>query len=56
MVSVVDTMPNNPIFITYILIPLIRLAGGMAGLQNMMKQFQQGAGGKMGNMFGGGGE
>ncbi|ESO87711.1 hypothetical protein LOTGIDRAFT_127402 [Lottia gigantea] len=25
--------------------------GGMQGLQSMMKQFQQGAGGKMGNMF-----
>lgn len=25
--------------------------GGMQGLQNMMRQFQQGAGGKMGNMF-----
>ena len=27
--------------------------GGMSGLQNMMRQFQSGAGGKMGNMFGG---
>lgn len=26
--------------------------GGMAGLQNMMRQFQQGAAGKFGNMFG----
>jgi len=25
----------------------------MQGLQGMMKQFQQGAAGKMGNMFGG---
>lgn len=29
--------------------------GGMNGLQNMMKQFQQGAGGGMGGMMGGGG-
>jgi len=29
------------------------ILGGMQGLQGMMKQFQQGAAGKMGNMFGG---
>lgn len=28
------------------------ILGGMQGLQGMMKQFQQGAAGKMGNMFG----
>ncbi|XP_064623122.1 signal recognition particle subunit SRP54 [Lineus longissimus] len=35
---------------------VLQQMGGMAGLQSMMKQFQQGAGGKMGNMFGGGAE
>ena len=35
----------------------VLVAGGMSGLQNMMRQFQQGAAGKFGNMFGGmGGE
>lgn len=29
----------------------VYFSGGMQGLQNMMRQFQQGAGGKMGNMF-----
>lgn len=32
---------------------VLQQMGGMAGLQNMMRQFQAGSGGKMGNMFGG---
>ncbi|CAH1790972.1 unnamed protein product [Owenia fusiformis] len=35
---------------------VLQQMGGMSGLQNMMKQFQAGAGGKMANMFGGMGE
>eukprot|EP00914_Ancora_sagittata_P011554 GHVO01022413.1.p1 GENE.GHVO01022413.1~~GHVO01022413.1.p1 ORF type:complete len:504 (+),score=64.88 GHVO01022413.1:191-1702(+) len=31
---------------------VLQQMGGMSGLQNMMRQFQAGAGGKMGNMFG----
>lgn len=35
---------------------VLQQMGGMSGLQNMMRQFQQGAAGKMGNMFGMGGD
>ena len=36
---------------------IFKISGGMSGLQSMMRQFQQGAAGKFGNMFGGmGGE
>lgn len=30
----------------------LSIVGGMQGLQGMMRQFQQGAAGKFGNMFG----
>lgn len=30
----------------------VSVVGGMQGLQGMMRQFQQGAAGKFGNMFG----
>lgn len=30
----------------------LSVVGGMQGLQGMMRQFQQGAAGKFGNMFG----
>lgn len=36
-----------------LLIILMQFIGGMPGLQNVMRQLQQGAGGGLGNLMGG---
>lgn len=36
-----------------LLIILMQFIGGMTGLQNVMRQLQQGAGGGLGNLMGG---